>query len=141
MHTTDSGRSAFPAWFQAKAAGTAVTGGQSVHNPWPIIGGVAKSVVKAADFIMPRHAVAGDVLVLTKPLGTQVAVNAKQWMRENKPVWQTIQTHITPEEVNRAFGLACQSMSTLNREAARLMYVCTARMQTALGISCEFHNL
>lgn len=41
-------------------------------NPWPIVGGVAQSVVKAVDIIMPRHAVVGDVLVLTKPLGTQV---------------------------------------------------------------------
>ena len=28
----------------------------------------------------PDSAVAGDVLVLTKPLGTQVAVNAHQWL-------------------------------------------------------------
>jgi selenide,water dikinase len=28
----------------------------------------------------PGNAVAGDVLVLTKPLGTQIAVNAHQWM-------------------------------------------------------------
>lgn len=30
--------------------------------------------------IRPDSAVPGDVLVLTKPLGTQVAVNAHQWM-------------------------------------------------------------
>lgn len=28
----------------------------------------------------PDSAVPGDVLVLTKPLGTQVAVNAHQWL-------------------------------------------------------------
>lgn len=28
----------------------------------------------------PDGAVPGDVLVLTKPLGTQVAVNAHQWL-------------------------------------------------------------
>jgi hypothetical protein len=28
----------------------------------------------------PDSAVVGDVLVLTKPLGTQVAVNAHQWL-------------------------------------------------------------
>lgn len=28
----------------------------------------------------PYQAVEGDVLVLTKPLGTQVAVNAHQWL-------------------------------------------------------------
>ena len=28
----------------------------------------------------PDQAVEGDVLVLTKPLGTQIAVNAHQWL-------------------------------------------------------------
>lgn len=31
-------------------------------------------------FYRPDGAVPGDVLVLTKPLGTQVAVNAHQWL-------------------------------------------------------------
>lgn len=30
----------------------------------------------------PDQAVPGDVLVLTKPLGTQIAVNAHQWMEK-----------------------------------------------------------
>jgi hypothetical protein len=30
----------------------------------------------------PHGVVAGDVLVLTKPLGTQVAVNAHQWIEQ-----------------------------------------------------------
>ena len=28
----------------------------------------------------PTQAVEGDVIVLTKPLGTQIAVNAHQWL-------------------------------------------------------------
>ena len=28
----------------------------------------------------PDQATAGDVIVLTKPIGTQIAVNAHQWM-------------------------------------------------------------
>lgn len=63
-----------------KEAGVNVSGGQTVMNPWPIIGGVAESICADSDFIMPVNAVPGDVLVLTKPLGTQIAVNAKQWM-------------------------------------------------------------
>src|SRR3712207_4214825 len=76
-------------------------GGQSVMNPWPIIGGVAKSICKMEDIIMyafffptllylkscllaficrPVNAVAGDAIVLTKPLGTQVAVNVRQYV-------------------------------------------------------------
>jgi len=63
---------------QCKMADTQVSGGQTVMNPWPIIGGVANSICKMQDIIMPVNAVVGDVIVLTKPLGTQVAVNAKQ---------------------------------------------------------------
>jgi selenophosphate synthase len=37
-----------------------------------IIGGVATSVCKPNEIIIPESAVVGDVLVLTKPLGTQV---------------------------------------------------------------------
>ena len=37
---------------------------------------------------------------------------------------------MTPEQVNRAFGLAMQSMSTLNREAARLMHTHGAHAAT-----------
>eukprot|EP00478_Filoreta_tenera_P002541 GABV01002638.1.p1 GENE.GABV01002638.1~~GABV01002638.1.p1 ORF type:complete len:130 (+),score=22.74 GABV01002638.1:151-540(+) len=62
-----------------RLAHTRVTGGQTVLNPWPIIGGVAQSTCKAPDFIEPNQSKPGDVLVLTKPLGTQVAVNYRQW--------------------------------------------------------------
>ena len=32
------------------------------------------------DYSRPTDAVEGDVIVLTKPLGTQIAVNAHQWL-------------------------------------------------------------
>uniref|UniRef100_A0A1X7VXR3 PurM-like C-terminal domain-containing protein n=1 Tax=Amphimedon queenslandica TaxID=400682 RepID=A0A1X7VXR3_AMPQE len=52
-------------------AGTSCNGGQTVINPWFIIGGVASAITMREKFIMPDQAVAaGDVLVLTKPLGT-----------------------------------------------------------------------
>jgi selenide,water dikinase len=56
-------------------ANTLITGGQSIRNPWPIIGGVANVVCRDDEYIMPNHGKAGDILVLTKPLGTQLAVN------------------------------------------------------------------
>lgn len=61
-------------------AGTQVTGGQTTLNPWPLIGGVAETVVPREGFIMPDGAQAGDTIVLTKPLGTQLAVNLYQWL-------------------------------------------------------------
>eukprot|EP01006_Ploeotia_vitrea_P035153 TRINITY_DN65842_c6_g5_i13.p1 TRINITY_DN65842_c6_g5~~TRINITY_DN65842_c6_g5_i13.p1 ORF type:complete len:329 (-),score=203.93 TRINITY_DN65842_c6_g5_i13:246-1232(-) len=127
----------------AREAGTEVTGGQSVLNPWPIIGGVAKSICRDNDIIMPRHAVAGDVLVLTKPLGTQVAVNAKQWMGQPKH-WQVIDDVITRDEVNYAYDVASASMSRLNRVAAQLMHKYKAHAGTdvtGFGILGHANNL
>lgn len=107
---------------KAKEAGCLVTGGQTVMNPWTIIGGVATTVCKETEILMPRHAVAGDVLVLTKPLGTQVVVNAHQWLHQkNRAKWETISSIISEEEVNVAYEKAQSSMARLNRTAARLM--------------------
>lgn len=91
----------------SEEAGTSVTGGQTVLNPWVVMGGVATAVCQPNEFIMwddygvsflikcdvvsnnvinislhsrPDNAVPGDVLVLTKPLGTQVAVAVHQWL-------------------------------------------------------------
>jgi len=60
-------------------AGCAVTGGQTIQNPWPVIGGVATATCLERELVRPEGALAGDVLVLTKPLGTQVAANLWQW--------------------------------------------------------------
>lgn len=56
----------------AAEAGCMVRGGQTVFNPWLTIGGVASSVCTREEYIMPDDARVGDVLVLTKPIGTQV---------------------------------------------------------------------
>jgi selenide,water dikinase len=106
---------------QCKLAGTIVSGGQSVRNPWPIIGGVAQSICKASDIIMPIAAQPGDVLVLTKPIGTQLAVNAKQWMWDAEK-WSKYAPHTTERTVRRAFHMANQSMMRLNRIGAELMH-------------------
>ena len=59
----------------ATEANTRITGGQSIMNPWPMIGGVANVVCREDEYIRPNQGRAGDLLVLTKPLGTQPAVN------------------------------------------------------------------
>ena len=85
----------------ATVAGVKVTGGQTVLNPWPIIGGVATTVVRECDMVRPEGLMAGDVLVLTKPLGVAVAVRGT-----------------SPPE---ALALAIVSMSHLNMKGAMLM--------------------
>ncbi len=45
----------------------------------------------------PENAREGDVIVLTKPLGTQVAVNLNQW-RYKDSSWETVADIITKDE-------------------------------------------
>uniref|UniRef100_A0A8D9AFE6 Selenide, water dikinase n=3 Tax=Cacopsylla melanoneura TaxID=428564 RepID=A0A8D9AFE6_9HEMI len=105
----------------ALEAGTAVTGGQTVVNPWCTIGGVATTVCQPNEYIVPDNAVVGDVLVLTKPLGTQVAVNAHQWLDQPER-WNRIKLIVSEDDVRKAYQRAMDSMARLNRIAARLMH-------------------
>ena len=92
-----------------------------MFNPWLLIGGVASSVCSSQELIAPDQAAVGDVLVLTKPLGTQVAAHAYQWL-ENAEKWNKIKLVVTDEDVRRAYLRAMDSMSRLNKTAARLMH-------------------
>ncbi|XP_029635227.1 inactive selenide, water dikinase-like protein [Octopus sinensis] len=105
----------------AEDAGTQVSGGQTVINPWLTIGGVATTVCQPNEFIMPDNAVVGDVLVLTKPLGTQVAVNAHQWLDEPERM-SRLKMVVSEDDIRKAYHRAMCSMSRLNRTAARLMH-------------------
>lgn len=62
----------------------------------------------------PDNAVVGDVLVLTKPLGTQVAVNAHQWL-DQPDRWNRIKLVVSEDDVRKAYQRAMDSMARLNR--------------------------
>uniref|UniRef100_T1J017 PurM-like N-terminal domain-containing protein n=1 Tax=Strigamia maritima TaxID=126957 RepID=T1J017_STRMM len=112
----------------AQEAGTQVTGGQTVINPWVTIGGVATTVCQPNEFIVPDCAVVGDVLVLTKPLGTQVAVNAYQWL-DQPDKWNRVKLVVTEEDIRKAYQRAMDSMARLNRTGGLL--ICLPREQAA----------
>uniref|UniRef100_A0AAV1U7V6 Selenide, water dikinase n=1 Tax=Peronospora matthiolae TaxID=2874970 RepID=A0AAV1U7V6_9STRA len=105
----------------ARRAQTNVTGGQTVMNPWPIVGGVAMSVRSETQIIRPENAVVGDVIILTKPLGTQVAVNVFQWKKKPEQ-WQRVNHVVTPRDADVAFQMASESMGRLNLNAAKMMH-------------------
>lgn len=125
-------------------AGCLVTGGQTVLNPWVTVGGVASSVCSQSDIIMPEGAVAGDVLVLTKALGTQVAVNAHQWLEMGGDKWDKISSATSETEVKNAYRSATLSMARLNLIGARLMHkygATSATDVTGFGILGHARNL
>lgn len=95
---------------------------QSVNiNPWCIIGGIATSVCTKDEIVFPNRAVAGDVIILTKPLGTQLATNAQIWRDENSESWQKLTEVLTLAQVDAMQSKAVKSMTTLNMQAAKLM--------------------
>lgn len=48
-----------------------------------MIGGCAIATPLQNQFMIPIEAKKGDLLLLTKPLGMQVAVNSYQWLKGN----------------------------------------------------------
>lgn len=127
----------------AKEAGTNCTGGQTVLNPWPIIGGTAHTVCGNEDIIRPVGAVSGDVVVLTKPLGTQVAVNLRQWSKDDEE-WQRVGDAFPRDCVEAVFDAATESMARLNKTGALLMHKYGAHAATdvtGFGILGHASNL
>jgi len=62
------------------------------------------------------------VLVLTKPIGTQIAVNAHQWL--DKPdMWSRVSGVVTEADIRTAYKHAMVSMSRLNRTGNRAYHV------------------
>jgi len=63
---------------------TKIVGGQTVMNPWFMIGGTAVTTVSNDEILLPHKFEPGDVLILTKPLGTNISVRLNDWKNENK---------------------------------------------------------
>lgn len=123
-------------------AGTQVRGGQTARNPWVLLGGCATSVLPRDSFIMPTGALVGDILILTKPLGTQVAVNLHQWADIDREKLNKLS--ISEEQIQKAYSDATISMMTLNKQAASLMVkykVHCATDVTGFGLLGHAQNL
>ena len=127
-------------------AETAITGGQTVLNPWPIIGGVATSVVAEGEYVPSDGAKLGHVVVLTKPLGTQIAVNVQQWKHQNNRLWKECLEKKVADDTRAEdmMHAAVCSMGRLNRNGGRLMvkYGASAGTDvTGFGILGHAQNL
>lgn len=125
---------------------TIVSGGQSVLNPWPIIGGVAKSIVTSQDYILPEHGEINDVLLLTKPIGTQVSVNIHEWKLNKEERYNDLINNniITDDDEQMAYNISTGSMMRLNRTASLLMHKYNthgATDVTGFGLKGHLSNL
>lgn len=95
-------------------AGVALVGGHSVIDPEPKYGLAVTGLVDPARVVTNAGARAGDLLVLTKPIGVGIITTAlKQGLADAGTVAQAV-----------------KSMARLNRRAAELMVECEARACT-----------
>jgi len=118
----------------ARRAKTRITGGETVINPWCMIGGVATAVCTPAEYNVPDKCTVGDVLVLTKPLGTQIAVNCYNWLKNTNPLmWQKVKMVVNEEDVKKSYSRAISVMSRLNLGAAKLMHKYKAHAATSIA--------
>lgn len=112
----------------AAAAGVFVLGGHSIDDPEPKYGMVAIGEVHPDRIVTNAGARPGDVLVLTKPLGTGILTTAlKRDLLDD-----------------RGLAPAVTSMTTLNAGAARAMLavgVHAATDVTGFGLLGHLHNL
>lgn len=128
-------------------AGSKVTGGQTIFNDVPIIGGTAIGLVRGENPYTPRYAKPGDILVLTKPLGSQILVNVNQYLKNRDEKWKVLSQEkklITEEEVLEVYLEGVLNMGRLNKQASRLMlkYGATSSTDvTGFGILGHAQNL
>ena len=111
-----------------REAGIAVLGGHSVDDPEPKFGMVAVGMVRPDKVVTNRSARPGDVLVLTKPLGSGVVTTA-------------LKADAAPDE---AVAAAVDVMVTLNRAAAEVMVhhgVTCATDVTGYGLLGHLRNI
>ena len=113
-----------------KLAGTKCTGGQTVYNPWPLIGGTASTIVQSSSIVRPDKAEPGDLLVLTKPLGTQIVGNLALWMLDDERWDGTVSKLIDEPTARRAIQVGEESMMRLNKVPAKIMAECGAHAAT-----------
>ncbi|ETN62654.1 selenide, water dikinase [Anopheles darlingi] len=95
--------------------------GSIAENPWCIIGGAATAVCHRSELTMPYNAEVGDAIVLTKPLGTQLATNVYIWMNEQSDNWTRLQERFSVADVEETYRIALESMCRLNLTGAKLM--------------------
>ncbi len=100
--------------------GCLIVGGQSIQNPWPLLGGCAIAVADLDKLIYLNGAKDGDFLLLTKPLGIQPAMAAYRLIKEPEPMKEIFEL-ISQEKMEKAIDIAVNIMITSNKPVAKVM--------------------
>lgn len=102
-----------------KDFGSKLTGGQTIHNPCPVFGGIALGVTHPRNIVYSSGAKLGDVAVLTKPLGVQSAMRSYRDMQDEKR--DALLTKFDEQSLLKMQDIAVRIMTKSNLEVAQAM--------------------
>jgi selenide,water dikinase len=101
--------------------GAKISGGQTITNPVPVFGGIALGTAHPRDIVYSRGAKAGDVVLLTKPLGIQSAMRSYRDLRDEKR--DALLSEFKESDLIRIQDDAVRLMTFSNLEVAQAMRV------------------
>jgi len=113
-----------------KALDAPIVGGHTLINPWPLLGGTAMGISHPAKITYSTNAKPGDVLLLTKALGTQVAMAVYRLLREPAVVLEEVFPDLSIKELRRLPELAIKSMTTSSKPVAEIIQTCQINAST-----------
>ncbi len=117
-----------------------IVGGHTVLNPWPLAGGAITATAHPSNLLSSATAQPGDLLYLTKPLGTQPAMGA---MRVSDGKFVETVARTAPRPIDRIGKEAIDWMTTPNADAARVVrqYANAATDVTGFGLAGQAGHL
>ena len=113
---------------KAAEVGCAIIGGHSIRNPEPIYGLAVTGVVDLRNILTNDNARPGDVLVLTKPLGTGIATTA-------------IKRGIASRTLEKKVIALMSQTNSVGAELAEKRYVRAATDITGFGLLGHLANM
>ena len=112
-----------------KGIGTHVLGGHTIHNQWPLSGGEAAGIEETAKLLFKGGMKPGDILLLTKPLGTQPLLAAYRVFAEGDDVLQ----ELDESEIQKGISQAITLMTTSNKAVVDAIHSCDASPVRAMS--------
>jgi selenide,water dikinase len=104
----------------ARGIGTRVLGGHTIHNQWPIAGGEAAGIEETVKLVHKRGMKPGDVLILTKPLGTQPLLAAYRVLADQDDVL----SELDEDAIRKGIAQAITVMTTSNKSVVEAIHSC-----------------
>jgi selenide,water dikinase len=99
---------------------TTLTGGHTIMNPWPLVGGVASGIAHPDQIVTHKNAQPNDVVLLTKPLGTQPAMACYRGLLD-PVVAEQILGLMSRKEAEEIVQKGIDIMTTTNKPVAEAM--------------------